>query len=285
MKHHYPDTCTRQDPQEVLSGNENFPFSPGNLCTNMRLCYEAQCGYSKAICGLVTKACPHHRQKRCFSRVKFTSGVLQTEEGWTGPQHQLHKGITETLLALTSCYWMNERACMVKSCSCPGKFFTVLPTAEVLQTFTCGSTQVIHKGVPSPGHKASGLRNLVWRTSLITMCSRELHLEEATRQRWEWCKSEMRQKRLSLYSLLRQEPFWPWGAHEAPRKQLPSKTGRATAMPHDEQSRVISSEFSAWYWFNVNSIVNNLFSGCHSPWSTVVLPSWVKGLEADIFSD
>lgn len=55
---------------------------------------------------------------------------------WTGSQHQLWKEIIETLLALTSCYWVNEMVDIVKSCSCPGKFFTVLPAVEVLQTFS-----------------------------------------------------------------------------------------------------------------------------------------------------
>lgn len=30
---------------------------------------------------------------------------------WTGSRHNLQKGIAETLLALTSCFWMNETLC------------------------------------------------------------------------------------------------------------------------------------------------------------------------------
>lgn len=102
----------------------HFPFFPGSLYTNMRFCYEALCGYSKALCGLVTKVCPHHRQKRCFPRVKFPSVSSRLRKAWTESQDQLWKGITETLLALTSCYWMNEITYIVKSCSCPSKYFT-----------------------------------------------------------------------------------------------------------------------------------------------------------------
>lgn len=59
----------------------HFLFSPESLYANVRFCNAVQCGYSKAVWGLATKACPHHKQKRCWSpRVKFPSGVLQTEE-------------------------------------------------------------------------------------------------------------------------------------------------------------------------------------------------------------
>lgn len=53
--------------------------------------------------------------------------------------------------------------------------------------------------------------------------------------------------------------------HEAPNKDLPSKTGRLSVTHQDEQSSVISSKFSTWYQFSGDSIVSSLFSGCYSP--------------------
>lgn len=79
-------------------------------------------------------------------RLVLTTGRRVSSQEWNSPlvfsrlrkiwvTDQLWKGTTVALLALISCYWMNEIAYIVKSCSCPHKFFTVLPTVEVLQTF------------------------------------------------------------------------------------------------------------------------------------------------------
>lgn len=57
-----------------------FPFSPESLYTNVKFCNAVQCGYSKAVWDMATRACPHHRQKSCSLGVKFPAGVLQTEE-------------------------------------------------------------------------------------------------------------------------------------------------------------------------------------------------------------
>lgn len=79
MEHHNPSACIWLENRRcwlMLC----FPFSPESLYTNARFCNVVQCGYSKAVWGLATKACPHHRQKRCSLRMKFPSGVLQIGE-------------------------------------------------------------------------------------------------------------------------------------------------------------------------------------------------------------
>lgn len=90
----------------------HFSLTPESLQTNVRFCGVVQCGYPKAVCGLATKACSHHKGDDPW--VKFLSDVLQIEETlWPNRERNnwdvlnLLPSVFPSILTVVSCHFPN----------------------------------------------------------------------------------------------------------------------------------------------------------------------------------